>query len=316
MPDVALKYFHATAVHGSMRAAGLKMNVAVSSISRQIAQLETALGVRLLETGRRSIKLTDAGQLAFDYYQSQVAGREAFTARLEALRGLKAGVVELAIGDGCQTRSLHAALDRFRMQHPGIELAITTGASDVILRMILNDEVHLAIGLAIPTDPKLRVRTTARQPLTVVVHPDHPLARLTGVRLPELARHDLCLAPRGSRVRQILAQAELRQQVWLKAAITTNGFQTMREMALIGRVATVLPATSVAQDIDEGRLVSRPLVGLEIEDAPLELVTRLGRQLPSAAMLVLPALEQQIKAWSRPAAPLAPPAEPLSRAEG
>ncbi len=30
----------------------------------------------------------------------------------------------------------------------------------MVLRMILNDEVHIAIGLAIPTDPKLRVRTT------------------------------------------------------------------------------------------------------------------------------------------------------------
>ncbi len=50
----------------------------------------------------------------------------------------------------------------------------------------------------------------------------------------------------------------------------------MREMALIGRVATVLPATSVSQEIDEGRLVSRPLIGLDIEDAPLELVTRFG----------------------------------------
>jgi DNA-binding transcriptional LysR family regulator len=294
-----------------MRAAGLKMNVAVSSISRQIAQLEAALGIRLLETGRRSIKLTDAGQLAFDHYQAQVASREAFSARLEALRGLRAGVVELAIGDGCQTRALHVALDRFQSQHPGIELAVTSAASDDIVQMILDDEVHVAIGLAIPTDPKLRVRTSARQPLTVVMHPDHPLARSNGVGLSDLAAHDLCLAPRGSRIRQILAQAELRQQVWLRAAMTANGFQTMREMALLGRAATVLPAAAVSQEIDDGALVSRPLVGMDIEDASLELVMRLGRQLPSAAMLALPMLEQQVKAWSRAAAP-----EALSRAEG
>ena len=86
MSDLALRYLYFTVAHGSMRVAGEKLNVAVSSISRQIAQLEQAFGLRLLETGRRTIKLTMAGQLACEFYEAQVAQRDALAARLEGLR--------------------------------------------------------------------------------------------------------------------------------------------------------------------------------------------------------------------------------------
>jgi len=297
MTDAALKYFYAAAVHGSMRAAGEKMNVAVSSISRQIAQLETTLGIPLIETGRRSIKLTAAGQAAVAFYQSQAAAREAFETHLEALRGLKAGVVELAAGEGFPAHAVYEALDRFLARHPGIELIVTSAGPEQIVRLVADDEVHIALGLTIPADPKLRVRSTSSHPLTAIVHRDHPLAKERSVTLTALAQHDLCLAPRGTKLRQILAPAELRLQTWLAPIITANSIQAMREVALVGRAVTVLPRIAVIDDLDQGRLVSVPLTGLEIEDARLELVTRLGRQLPHAAMLAASVIRQLIAAW-------------------
>jgi DNA-binding transcriptional LysR family regulator len=302
MSDIALRYLYFTAAHGSMRAAGEQLNVAVSSISRQIAQLEQALGLRLLETGRRTIKLTLAGQLAFDFYQAQAAQRDAFAARLEGLRDAKTGSVCLALADSVPTLSLHGALDGFRTRHPGVELHLACGSSDEIRRMIAEDEADLGVSLATPADPKLRVRTSVRQPLMVIVHPDHPLAACDGITLSDLAHHDLCLPPPGSRLRQLLAPAELREQTWLRATITTNSVPTMRDLALSGRAATVLPRISVQAEIDSGLLSGIALIGYEAEDPCLELITRLGRQLPQAATLLMTALEQQLNVWSCPPA--------------
>ena len=60
MWDNALNYFYEAAKRGSMRLASEKIGVAVSSISRQISQLERTFGMSLIEPGRRSIKLTEA----------------------------------------------------------------------------------------------------------------------------------------------------------------------------------------------------------------------------------------------------------------
>ena len=58
--EIRLRYLYEAARLGTMRAASEELNVATSSISRQIAALEKDLGMRLIEGGRRKIKLTDS----------------------------------------------------------------------------------------------------------------------------------------------------------------------------------------------------------------------------------------------------------------
>ncbi|MDE1150170.1 MAG: LysR family transcriptional regulator [Azospirillaceae bacterium] len=297
MSDVAMKYFYATAIHGSMRAASQKMNVAVSSVSRQIAQLEAAMGMPLLETGRRSVKLTTAGQMVFDYYQAQMADREAFAARLEALRGMRMGTVELAVAEGCTTQAVQGVLDTFQNRYPGVELSIHAVSTAEMVRMIVDDEVHIGLGVRVPSDPKVRVRTSTRQPLMVICRPDHALAKRGAVTLQDLAGHDLCLPTRDSRIRQMLSSAEMRHQVWLRATVTTNSIHTMRDLVLSGRAAAILPRVGVLADLEDGTLVATPLCDVEADTATLDLVTRLGRQLPHAATLALSMLEQQTHRW-------------------
>ncbi|MBW8077744.1 MAG: LysR family transcriptional regulator, partial [Gallionella sp.] len=64
LSDAKLRYLAEAAALGSMHAASEKLDVAVSSISRQIAQLESELGLPLIERGRRALKLTQAGEMA------------------------------------------------------------------------------------------------------------------------------------------------------------------------------------------------------------------------------------------------------------
>src|SRR3546814_280979 len=100
MWDNALHYFYEAASLGSMRLASDKIGVAVSSISRQIAQLEAEMGIALIERGRRSIRLTEAGKLAYDYHKNQLADREALMNQLQELREVKTGRIDLAVGEG------------------------------------------------------------------------------------------------------------------------------------------------------------------------------------------------------------------------
>jgi hypothetical protein len=73
----------------------------------------------------------------------------------------------------------------------------------------------------------------------------------------------------------------------------------MREMALSGRAATILPRAAVLADLEEGCLVATPLCDVEADTTTVDLVTRLGRQLPHAATLALSLLEQQVHRWGQ-----------------
>ncbi|MBZ6379185.1 LysR family transcriptional regulator [Pacificimonas flava] len=296
--DARLRYFYEAANLGSMRLASDRIGVAVSSISRQISQLEQVFGVALIERGRRSIRLTQAGRLVHDFYKQQLADSEALTNRLQELREMKSGRVDLAIGEGFLNRSVTEALEQFQQRNPGISLTIQSPPTAEIIRMVLEDEAHIGMILSTTAEPKIRTRVSVAQPLNAVCSPGHPLAGKTSVTLADLAKHDLCLPPLEFRIRQALRAAEKRAQAWLNPAMTTTSIHMMRELAKDGQMVTILPTISIVAELEEGSLVSVPLRDEDLEHSSLSLIYRLGRQLDGAPARLLQLLEARLKTWT------------------
>lgn len=298
MWDNALQYFYEAANLGSMRLASDKIGVAVSSISRQIAQLESELGIALIERGRRSIRLTEAGQLAFEYHKNQLADREALLNRIQELREVKAGHIDLAIGEGFFGPPFTALIEGFQRRNPGIAITVTSCASSEIIRMVLDDEAHIGMILHTTSEPKIRTRSAVAQPLMVLCAPTHPAAEMEALTIADLSQFDLCLPPQGFRIRGTLNHAEKRAQTWLEPRLVTTSIQMMREIAKAGRALTVLPRISALAELEEGSLVARPLLDDEIEHSTVSLIHRLGRQLEGAPARLMAVLEARLKSWS------------------
>ncbi|AJP71653.1 LysR family transcriptional regulator [Sphingomonas hengshuiensis] len=298
MWDSALYYFYEAASLGSMRLASDKIGVAVSSISRQIAQLEAELGIALIERGRRSIRLTEAGQLAFEYHRNQLADREALLNQIQELREVKTGRIDLAIGEGFFGPPFTELIVQFQARNPGIAITVTSCSSSEGIRMVLEDEAHIGMILHTTSEPKIRTRCAVAQPLMVLCAPDHPAAAMETLTIADLKPHELCMPPQGFRIRTALNDAQKRSQVWLEPRLVTNSLQMMREIAKAGRAVTVLPRISALAELEEGSLVARPLRDEAIEHSTVSLIHRLGRQLEGAPARLLAVLEAKLKSWS------------------
>jgi DNA-binding transcriptional LysR family regulator len=294
----ALQYFHQAATLGSMRLASDKLGVAVSSISRQVAQLEQELGLPLIERGRRSIKLTAAGELALEYYRDQLSDREALLSRLRDLKQNRIGLVQLAVGEGLLGGAFASFVEKYQRANPGIALSLVSGNTADITRLVLEDEAHMGLILHVSSDPKIRNRLSVAQPLMVMCAPTHRVAALHSLTLSQLREHALCLPPRGFSIRRMLNDAEQREHVWLEPRLTTSSLFTMREIAKLGTMVTVLPRISAISELQEGTLVSRPLLAEELEHCTVTLIHRVGRRLDGAPLRVLGLLESQLKSWS------------------
>ncbi|MBT0670743.1 LysR family transcriptional regulator [Novosphingobium profundi] len=298
MWDNALNYFYEAAKLGSMRLASEKIGVAVSSISRQISQLEATLGTALIEPGRRSIRLTAAGQHVLDYHRKQLSDRESLMTRLQELREVKTGRVVMAIGEGFIGDAFARTIEYFQVRNPGIEIALEISSSTEIVRKVLEDEVHIGMILNLTDEPKIRTRLSVEQPLAVLCAPDHPAARLEAVTIEDLMGFALCLPPKGFRIRASLAAAERRARLTLEPMLVTTSIQLMRDIARAGRAVCVLPRISALSELTEGTLVARPLHDPELDDATVSLIYRLGRQLEGAPARLLSLLENNLKSWS------------------
>src|SRR3954471_15615149 len=76
-----LRYFVAVAEERNFTRAAQRLNIAQPPLSRQIQQLEEALGVQLLERGSRPLKLTETGK----FFYSHAAQLLAQTTELESM---------------------------------------------------------------------------------------------------------------------------------------------------------------------------------------------------------------------------------------
>jgi LysR family glycine cleavage system transcriptional activator len=130
LPLAALRTFEAAARLQSFKQAAQELNVTPTTVSNQIRKLEHDWACRLFVRKTRQLELTDVGRSlsktvsrAFDDIQSEIAN--------QITRAKK--TVTLAVGPIFASRWLIPRLNRFRRQHPVIELVLHHGSriSDV-----------------------------------------------------------------------------------------------------------------------------------------------------------------------------------------
>lgn len=289
--DHRLRYLAEAVRGGTMRAASENLNVAPSSISRQIAQLEEELGVPLIERSRRKLKLTEAGEIALGYYRELSSQQEAFVSRLRDLKGLRGGSVQLAVGEALIGDLLLEVLKRFMEQYPEVRISMRTGGTTDVVARVVEDEAHMGMVFHAAPDAKIRVRASSEQPLKVVVRPDHPLSERTSLTMAELAGERLGLPEKSFRIRQVLEAAESDENVFLTPVLVSNSLLMLKEFARSGAGITILPSIAAHTEIAAGTLKLVPIDQPALMRTSANVITRLGRQLPVAALRLLQEIE-------------------------
>ena len=123
-PLNALKAFAVAAREGSFTHAGEVLHVTQGAISRQIKQLETALGVPLFNRVHQAVELTEAGRELADTLQRLFAEMEVAVNRAAGQH--RPQMLTVNVPPTFATRWLAPRLSDFRTRFPHIDLHITT----------------------------------------------------------------------------------------------------------------------------------------------------------------------------------------------
>lgn len=128
-PLNAVRAFDAAARRLSFTAAGEELSVTPGAISRHIATLEEALGVRLFERRHRKVVLTRAGEIYLGEVRPALE-RIALATDVVAV-GADENTLRLKLPPTCAIRWLVPRLARFHARHPSISIQVTTSHDPV-----------------------------------------------------------------------------------------------------------------------------------------------------------------------------------------
>lgn len=293
--EVRLRYLYESARLGTMRAASEHLDVATSSVSRQITELEKELGIAVIEKGRRGIKLTEAGELVCSYFREQQAHDEVLLSRIDELRSIRSGKVDLALGEAFITDEFSHLLQQYMQQYPGMSVRVRMSGSNESVALVRGDEAHFGLILDIPRDPKVRVRLSLSQPLHVIAHPDHEICRKKRLKLSDLSRYPMALPEISFRIRQLIQLAQHEDGALLEPSLETNSMTLLKDFAKSGRGITILPDVLAQPELSHGKLCAIPSNNPMLNSTRICLITRLGRQLPSGVYRLMVAVEAYLK---------------------
>lgn len=184
-----LRYFAVLAETLHFGQAATQLHISQPGLSQQIRRLEQELGVVLLERGRQT-HLTAAGAALAKAAVSLLAHEEKVRTQVRRVASKAPGKLQVVLTRSAPTQLTHAILERYRAQHPEIEVQTETAWTSHNLSMLHAGKADAAlVQLPLENSAGLHVRELARRALSVILPSGHPLAGRRKIRLEEL-RHE------------------------------------------------------------------------------------------------------------------------------
>jgi len=249
-----LEIIRAIAETGSFTAAGQKLHVSQSAISRQILLLEDELKEPVfLRVGRR-IRITPAGesllQLSHRVFQDLKDTIAGITDSQESLRG----TVRLLGGMTVCLYVFPQLLTELKRQHPEIDLKLVTGSSDRCLAQLRAGAGDLAL-LTLPLEqPDLVTVPVLQEELLVVTAAKHPLSRKRKVVPQDLVGQPFVLFESGSNTRRAVDEFFMTARIEPQIVMETENVEIIKAMVRSGIGITIIPYQSVARDVAAGQM--------------------------------------------------------------
>ncbi len=277
-----LQVFEKVAKHLSYTRAAEELYLSQPAVSMQIKQLESHVGLPLLEQMGKKIFLTAAGQELFQYARSiglQLAEIEAI---FDEMKGLKQGKITLSVVNTANYFTPQL-LAKFCKRHPGINVNLLVANRDAVLSQLADNTTDLAIMGQPPDGIDVSAESFLENPLVVIAAPDHPLASIRHIKYARLASETFLSREPGSGTRSAMERsfAEHGVQPHISMEMETN--EAIKQAVQAGMGLGILSLHSIELELETKRLVV-----LNVEDFPLRrhwfVVYRSNKRLSGAAL--------------------------------
>ncbi|QIB33613.1 LysR family transcriptional regulator [Ancylobacter pratisalsi] len=265
MRNATLKQLRAVAAiveTGTVTAAARKLNVTPPAVTMQVQQLEEHLGLPLLDR-------------AGDRFQPSAAGREVLAAvarieqamadcgaALDAMRGLRAGRVDVGLVSTAKYFA-PAALGAFARQHPGIDVSLVVGNREEMIAALRSDAIDVAIMGRPPVDIEVDKTLIGNHPHLMIAPVDHPLI---GRRVPAsvLANASFLSREPGSGTRGLMEKFFQESGIEPRIAMEIGSNETIKQAVMAGLGLAFISAHTIAAEVDDGRLAILDIEGLPV----------------------------------------------------
>ena len=294
MEMTQLEFFLQVIAEGSFSKAADAVGRTQPAVSIAIRRLEEEVGAPLFDRSQKSPVLTEAGLAIQDYAQRILALRDQARGAVAELRELKRGLVRVGANESTSLYLLPQVILAFREKHPEVKVEIYRHVSERLPREVLDRTVDFAVLAFEPSDRDLESFCVLRDELSLILNPEHPLAKRKEVTVEDLGgesflAHNVKTASR-NKVVEVFAEHHTPLNITLELATV----ETIKRFVQLNVGLAFVPHMCVREELERGTLATVPVKGLSYTRR-LYVTHRRNASFSHAAAAFLSALRQQAK---------------------
>lgn len=190
-----LAYFLVIAREGSLTRAAKALHVTQPTLSRQLASLEREFGQQLYLRSHTGIRLTQAGEILRGYAASIVELSDKAEDALSLTEREISGPVYLGLGETAAVGVLAEAMERVRVEHPGVTFRLHSGTSADLMDSLVAGGIDFLLECDVrPHHDLNELDLPHADEWGIVMRDDDPLADRASLAIDDLAGRNLILS--------------------------------------------------------------------------------------------------------------------------
>ena len=236
-----LKTFVTVAELGTVSKAAVRLRIGQPALSRQIADLQQELGLRLFDHVGRGLVLTAEGEQLLADCRRVMTDLDAVRERAEVLRRGDRGVMKVAAPPHTIESVLSRFLPRYAERFPNVHVELSEALGAEQTAMLERGEVHVGIRLD-QGDPRFESRVLPPADALAACAPSLELGRADFIDISRLAAYPLLLVDTGYSVRRLFDAACRLADVEPNILLESRAAHVLLALAEAGQGVAIIPS--------------------------------------------------------------------------
>ncbi len=277
----SLKVFCDLAETESFTKAAQINSVTQSAVSQQIGSLERQFKSLLIERSKKKFRLTREGQVLYDFSKQIIQTYSELQNKLQEIKNIISGTIRVSTIYSIGLHDLPPYIKRFLKEHPTVHVHVEYRRANQVYDDVNSNVVDLGLVAYPVKDAKLEIVSLRKDPLVVICHPQHPLAKQKSIKLKAIADLKFIAFEPDIPTRKAIDKVLKEQTIEVKTVMEFDNIETVKRAVEIDAGISIVPLGTIGQEISK-----QTLVAITIEDAelyrPLAAIYKKGKVLTPA----------------------------------
>jgi DNA-binding transcriptional LysR family regulator len=251
----SLKVFCDLAETESFTKAAQINEITQSAVSQQISSLERLFKSLLIERSKKHFRLTREGQVLYDFSKQVIQTYDSLHNKLQEVKEIISGTIRIATIYSIGLHDLPPYLKKFLKAYPTVNVHVEYRRSNQVYEDVIGNVVDLGLVAYPVRDIKLEIYPLRKDPLVLICHPQHALAKSKTAKLKSLSGQKFIGFEPDIPTRKALDKLLKDHSVQVQHVMEFDNIETVKRAVEIDAGVAIVPQGTVVQEVARQTLV-------------------------------------------------------------